>query len=128
MARKPNESSKIAKRKKEDPDKKQTKTVNRIQFNDRSDKGFSPTTRTDLLKIIRIDRDNGEAVQKSYITQKVLDLQHYHSVKPSKLVCVRTDKVDQRKGEGWKVVADPLEYNKLGAKLFTSDLVLMERK
>ena len=72
------------KEKKEKPESTETKQVDEIKFEDKTDK-FSLEERTDILKIARADIEYMEEIQKDYIKQKVLDLQHYHCEKPSVL-------------------------------------------
>lgn len=80
---KPNKQTKLEP-KKEQPKKTTTKQVDEIKENLKSDQ-FSDTIRKDLIKIIKDDVENGEKAQVQYIAQKVKDLQHYHSEKPSKI-------------------------------------------
>lgn len=69
---------------KKEPEKKkvETKVVAEIKFETASDI-FSPDEKNDLLKIIRDDVEYAENIQTDYITQKELDLKHYHLEKPS---------------------------------------------
>jgi hypothetical protein len=68
--------------KKDDPDKRESKTVQEIIPEIETDQ-FSPKEQKDLLKIIQSDVDYGEDVQKDYIENKRTALKHYHMEKPS---------------------------------------------
>jgi len=71
-------------KKKEDPGKSETHTVQEIEFETDSD-AFSDSERADILKIINADVDYATSIQEDYIAQKELDLKHYHGDKPSVL-------------------------------------------
>lgn len=79
---KPNEPK--DKLKKEQPEKKETRTVKEIEPPVESDK-FTETERADILGIVRADAEFGETIQADYVAQKELDLKHYHMAKPSEL-------------------------------------------
>jgi len=69
---------------KEDPKKKETKTVQEIVPEIETDI-FSPEEQKQALKIIKSDITYGENIQKDYIQKKVLALKHYHMAPPSEI-------------------------------------------
>lgn len=71
---------------KEKPEKDETstQTVSEIKEPTESDV-FTADERQDIIKMVRDDVAYGESVQKSYVAQKILDLQHYHCRPPSEL-------------------------------------------
>lgn len=66
----------------QDTENTETKTVSEIIPETKSDT-YSEDERKDILKIVRIDVGYGQQIQEEYVTQKKLDLQHYHCEKPS---------------------------------------------
>jgi len=66
----------------ENPETTETKVVNQIKLDVLSDR-FTADERTEIVKIVKDDVEYGERIQKDYVTQKELDLKHYHSAKPS---------------------------------------------
>jgi len=80
----PQPKPKDRKDKKDQPEKVDVKTVEKIKIDTKSD-AFSSEERKELLKIIKDDVEHGEKVQAQYIAQKIKDEQHYHSEKPSKI-------------------------------------------
>jgi hypothetical protein len=70
--------------KKENPESTETKQVKEIVMNDKSD-AFTADERKEIVSMVRADVDYMEDVQKDYIAQKKLDLQHYHMESPSEL-------------------------------------------
>ncbi|MDD5355075.1 MAG: hypothetical protein PHY56_00835 [Candidatus Omnitrophica bacterium] len=69
---------------KENPEQKTTEVKSEIKVDTNSDT-FTAEERKDIIKIVSDDVKFGEEIQKNYITQKELDLKHYHCVKPSEL-------------------------------------------
>ncbi len=72
------------KEKKENPDAIERKTQKEIKLETKTDE-FSPDQRKELLEMIKADVEHCEAVQKDYIAQKIQDLKHYHSKRPSEI-------------------------------------------
>lgn len=70
--------------KKDKPESTESKTVVDIKVETESDI-FTSAEKTDIVQIVRDDVEYGILIQTDYVAQKVLDLQHYHCEKPSKL-------------------------------------------
>ena len=77
----------LAKSKKENPDKKESTTIDKNQVKDSvlSDTNFSEQERKDIIKMVSDDVQYGEKVQADYQENKVLDLKHYHGAPPSEI-------------------------------------------
>lgn len=65
-------------------EKTETKIVPEIKEDVKSD-AFSEKEKKDIIAIVRADVEYGITVQKEYVAQKVIDLQHFHGAKPSTL-------------------------------------------
>jgi hypothetical protein len=68
----------------ENPDKKESETIDVITENIKSDV-FSTSERKEIVDIVQADVDYAEEIQEDWVTQKELDLKHYHLAKPSEL-------------------------------------------
>lgn len=84
MAKTPKDKQSKLEPKKEKPKKTTSQRVKEIKENVKSDE-FSTDIRKDLVRIIKIDGENGKKAQAQYIAQKKLDQQHYDSAAPSEL-------------------------------------------
>ena len=82
MAKKPNDAQAKLRLKKEKPKKTTKKEVKDIKLDIKSDP-FSTDERKAIIKVVKADIEHGEKVQKDYVDQKIKDLQHYHSERPS---------------------------------------------
>lgn len=72
------------KEKPENSEQKTTETKEEIIIDIKSDV-FTIAERKDIVGIVSDDVDYGEEIQTEYVTQKELDLKHYHSAPPSEL-------------------------------------------
>ncbi len=69
---------------KENPGQKTTERKTEIKIAPESD-AFTSEERKAIVKIVSDDVDYGGSIQADYVSQKELDLKHYHCVKPSTL-------------------------------------------